>query len=51
MKQQAHIPAQQPAAQQQPALHLLQPLPLGEEAWECANPKHCRFEGNGKGGH
>ena len=22
----------------------------GKEAWECANPKHCRFEGNGKGG-
>ena len=24
----------------------------GKEAWECANPKHCKFVGNGKaGGH
>ena len=25
-------------------------FPWSKEAWECTNPKHCRFEGNGKAG-
>ena len=47
-------PCVPPAANKQPATQFIcfNHCRWGKEAWECGNPKHCKFEGNGRaGGH